>query len=77
MGTRRPLSPGGKRLGHEAGHSNLSDDEIKNGGAIPPLPHTSSRHDAKLIKYRDNFTITFHLCYLNEAVSIETTWRRL
>jgi hypothetical protein len=63
MGTGA-LSPGIKRLGQEAGHSHPSDDEIKNGGAIPPLPHTSSRHDAKFIKHKDNFTITFHLCYL-------------
>jgi hypothetical protein len=32
------LSLGLKRLGREANHSLLSSAEIKNGGAIPPLP---------------------------------------
>jgi hypothetical protein len=34
--------PGVKRPGREAGHSPLSRTEVKNGGAIPPLPHASS-----------------------------------
>jgi hypothetical protein len=29
--------------------------DVKNGGAIPPLPHMTSWHSAKLIKNRDNF----------------------
>jgi hypothetical protein len=37
------LSPEVKRQGREADHSPLSRAEVKNGGAIPPLPHTSSR----------------------------------
>jgi hypothetical protein len=34
--------PGLKRLGREADHSPLSSAEVKNGGTIPPLAHTSS-----------------------------------
>jgi hypothetical protein len=36
------LSPGVKRLRREGDHSPPSSVQIKNGGAIPPLPHTSS-----------------------------------
>jgi hypothetical protein len=36
------LSPGVKRPGREADHSPQSSSEVKNGGAISPLPHTSS-----------------------------------
>jgi hypothetical protein len=32
-------------------HSPLSNDEVKNGGAIPPLPNISSRRDATLPFY--------------------------
>jgi hypothetical protein len=53
MGTR------GSFLGVEAGdHSSPSVAEAKNGGAISPVPHTSSRRGAQLIKTRDNFTFT-------------------
>jgi hypothetical protein len=38
--------PGVKRLGREADHSPPSNAEVKNGGAIPPLSHTSSQHSA-------------------------------
>jgi hypothetical protein len=34
--------PGGKAVGREADHSPPSSAELKNGGAILPLPHTSS-----------------------------------
>jgi hypothetical protein len=37
------LSPGIKRPGREAEHSSQCSADVKNGGAIPPLPHTSSR----------------------------------
>jgi hypothetical protein len=42
-----PMETGGfslgvKRPGHEADHSPPSSAEVKNGGAIPPLPQTSS-----------------------------------
>jgi hypothetical protein len=34
--------PGVKRTGHEAGYSPPSSAEVKNSGAIPPLPHKPS-----------------------------------
>jgi hypothetical protein len=43
------LSLGVKRLGRESDNSPPSSAEVKNGGAIPPLPNMSSWH-------RDNFT---------------------
>jgi hypothetical protein len=39
-------SPGVKRPGREADHSPPFSAEVKNGGAIPPLPHMSSWHIA-------------------------------
>jgi hypothetical protein len=36
------ISPGVKRQGREADHSPPSNDEVNNGGVIPPLPHKSS-----------------------------------
>jgi hypothetical protein len=36
--------PKGKWQGHEADHSPTSNAEVKNGGAILSLPHTSSWH---------------------------------
>jgi hypothetical protein len=42
------LSLGVKRLGREANHSSLSSAKVENAGAIPPLPHTSSWHGAKI-----------------------------
>jgi hypothetical protein len=39
-------SPGIKWPGEEADHSPPSSAKVKNGGAIPPLPHTSSWHCA-------------------------------
>jgi hypothetical protein len=36
------LSPGAKSPGREADHSPPSNAKVKNGGAIPPLPYTSS-----------------------------------
>jgi hypothetical protein len=38
--------PGVKRPGCEADYSPSSSAEVKNGGAISPLPHTSSWHSA-------------------------------
>jgi hypothetical protein len=34
--------PGVKKQGREVDHSPPSNAEVKNGGAIPPLPHMSS-----------------------------------
>jgi hypothetical protein len=50
------LVSGVKRSGLEANHLPRSSVEIKNGGAMPPLPHTSSWRSAELFKQRDNFT---------------------
>jgi hypothetical protein len=36
----------GKASGLEPGHSPPSSAEFKSGGAIPPLPHTTSWHSA-------------------------------
>jgi hypothetical protein len=43
---QRAVSPGVKRLGREADHSPSSSVEVRNGGAIPTLPHTSSWRSA-------------------------------
>jgi hypothetical protein len=43
---RGALSTAVKRPGHEADHSPLSCAEVKNGGAIPTLPSTSSWRSA-------------------------------
>jgi hypothetical protein len=55
------LSPGIKRPGGAADHSPPSNDEIKNGGSIPPLPHTSPLLSASLITHRDTFTFPLYL----------------
>jgi hypothetical protein len=52
MGT--PVSSGVRRPGCEADHSLPSSAEVKNGGAVPPVPHMSSWRGAQLIKRRDN-----------------------
>jgi hypothetical protein len=51
----------------------LSTAEIKNGGAIPPLPYTSSWRGASLIKLRDNLKFYFCLyrAYLNNTDAVE------
>jgi hypothetical protein len=43
-------------LGGKADHSPTSSAQVKNGGAIPSLRHTSSWPDAQLMNHRDNFT---------------------
>jgi hypothetical protein len=58
--TQPPIKPGTnspvlKRQGYEADHSPPSSAEVNSGGAIPPLPYTSSWRCAYLIKHRDNF----------------------
>jgi hypothetical protein len=52
--------------GREAGKSPPFSAEVKNGGAISPLPHLSSWHSACLIKHRNNFAFT--LTYLNMSL---------
>jgi hypothetical protein len=50
------LSSGVKWPACEAVHSPPSSAEIMNGGAITPLPHTSSWPGAYLVKHMNNFT---------------------
>jgi hypothetical protein len=40
--TSYPTGTGIKGLRHEVDHSPPSSATVKNGGAVPPLPHTSS-----------------------------------
>jgi hypothetical protein len=47
-----------KRQECEADHSPPSSAEVKNGGALPPLPHKS---------HRDNVTFTFYV-YIHKYV---------
>jgi hypothetical protein len=37
---------------HRSEHSSPSSAKVKNGGAIPPLPHTSSRSGTGITLYR-------------------------
>jgi hypothetical protein len=62
-----PLSEYVKQPGREADRSASSSAEVKNGGAIPPHPHTSSWHGALLIKHRNNFAITFYVLPIMEV----------
>jgi hypothetical protein len=55
----RDSVPEVKWPGNEAGHSHLFIVEVKNVGAKPPFPHMPSWRDAKLIKYRDEFTLLY------------------
>jgi hypothetical protein len=43
----RGISAGLKRQGREADHPPPSSAKVKNGGDIPPLPHTSSLYSAQ------------------------------
>jgi hypothetical protein len=52
----RAPSPEVKQPKCEADHSPPHRAEVKNCGAIPPLPHTSSRSGAESIIYGNNFT---------------------
>jgi hypothetical protein len=42
LGPTQPPIQWVKRPGREADHSPPSNAEVKNGGILPPLPHTSS-----------------------------------
>jgi hypothetical protein len=66
MGTG-DLSPGVKWPENEAEHSAPFNAEVKNGGAIPPLPRTFLWHGAQLIKHRDNT----HRSYMKIAYSLD------
>jgi hypothetical protein len=41
MGTGDSFSPGAKWQGRYADHSPRSSAKVKNGGAVPPVPHMS------------------------------------
>jgi hypothetical protein len=47
---------GEKRLGLEADLSTPPSGEVKNGGALPPIPDTYSWRGAQLIKPTDHVT---------------------
>jgi hypothetical protein len=53
-----------KRPGFEADHSFASRTEARNGGAIPPLPHTPSRRSAAatLYYYKKVKNVKLSLC---------------
>jgi hypothetical protein len=55
IGYRGLILLGVKRPGREADHSPPGSAEVKNDGAVPPLPHISSMAQC-LIKRRDSFT---------------------
>jgi hypothetical protein len=55
----------------EADHSLPSSAEVKNDGAIHPLPHTSSWSIASLIKHKDNLPF---LCPLLYCLHKNTDW---
>jgi hypothetical protein len=67
MGNGGPF-PGIKRLGRETGQSPLCSVQVKNGGAIPPLPHTFSWDSA-------NFTSPL-LCSFTTGL-LSRAWTKL
>jgi hypothetical protein len=62
-----PLFPGIKRPGRESDHLPPSRVEVKNNGAIPLLPHTTSWRSSYLIKRRDNLNFKFYANKLDIA----------
>jgi hypothetical protein len=66
----RALFPAVKRPRRESDHSLPASTEVKNGGAIPPLPHMYSWHSAELIYTETaspspsllSWHCTFHVC---------------
>jgi hypothetical protein len=65
------LSSWVKRPGRETDHSPPSSAEVRNGGAIPPIPHILSWHRAQLINHRNNFYI---FCLLLFVIQWLTDW---
>jgi hypothetical protein len=51
------VTSGVNQQGREADHSLPSSAEVKNDGAIPPLPHKTSCH----------FTFNLHTCHVNRV----------
>jgi hypothetical protein len=67
-----------KRQKREADHSPAGNAEVKNGADIPPLPLTTFRHGAWLIKLRDKFILFLSLSLSLDGRSIEVgAWSRL
>jgi hypothetical protein len=58
-------------------HSPPSSAEVKNGGAVHPLPHTCSGHNAELIKYIAMFTIFFCIAFCTVVFNNDRTTRVL
>jgi hypothetical protein len=54
---------GVKPPGREADHTPPASAEVKHGGAIPPLPHTSVWLDAYLFKYKGNYIFALVMLY--------------
>jgi hypothetical protein len=64
------LSLGVKWPGCETYHSPPSSAEVKNDGAIPPLPHMPSCHSASLFKHRATLPfIAYTLLYLKTYIN--------
>jgi hypothetical protein len=58
---RGAISSAVKRPGREADHSLPYSADVKNGGALPPLPYLSSCRGAKLIKHREILSYQFQM----------------
>jgi hypothetical protein len=62
-----------KALGREAHHSVPSSSQVKNGGDIPPIPHTPSRNIAWLFNlWQGNFTLLTNPVALVRERTIQT-----
>jgi hypothetical protein len=59
LGELWPRDKDKRQQEQEADHSPPSSGEVRNGAAIPPLPHTSSWRGAQLMKPIDTFTLTY------------------
>jgi hypothetical protein len=74
----QPASYPGNRLECEADRSSPSSTEVKPDGTIPQLSHTSSWHNALLIKHDDNFAFFYFTFFRNVGVKAQegTTKRK-
>jgi hypothetical protein len=52
-------------VANPAVHSPSSSAETSNRGAIPPLRHISSWHNASLVKRREKFSFCFYIFYVS------------
>jgi hypothetical protein len=60
-----------KQPGHETEHSPPSSAGVKNGEAIPPLPHMSLWYSAYLIKHRNNFFLPLLLQNTSASITFQ------